>query len=267
MSTSPPFAAKAALLAVFCAAFAVTGAAQRGAVARVTRAIKDVKILDGQAQWAATPHSAVPRGAVVRTADSSRAELVVGDRFVTRLAANTFLSLGRNDVALNQGAILFEAPAGARNAKVQVGDITVDVAGTTGMIERYGRTYAKILLLQGKARVYVSGKVGESVLVDQGQILITKPGAKSLPEPVDFNIAQLYETSVLTNADFAALPSKPLIDRAIEAQRKNPNLNPTNLVIYGRGTLVNLVEPADSDVPSPEVTPTPRPKKASPWKR
>ncbi len=266
MAASFSSLAKGRLVTVLCAIFAGGAAAQAIPGARVTRVINDVKVIQGQATRAAAVNAEVPEGAVIRTAAASRAEIVLRDQMVVRLAGNTFLSLGAGALALNQGAVLFEAPRGARGAKIKAGAVTVDTAGTTGIIERFGATYVKILLLQGKARVFLAGKIGESVLVEPGQFLIAKPDPKTLAEAVDFDIAQLYKTSLLTNADFRPLPSKPLIDRAIAEQKKNPDLNATNLMIYGRGTLVNLVEP-DPATTAPPIASSPAPAAPSPRPR
>jgi hypothetical protein len=85
--------------------------------------------------------------------------------------------------------------------------------------------------------------VGESVLVSAGQLLLTRPGARKLPEPAHFDIAQLYRTSVFTSSGFRPLANAAAIERAIEKQKSDPDFTRTNLVIFGRGTLVNLVEP------------------------
>ncbi len=81
------------------------------------------------------------------------------------------------------------------------------------------------------------------MLLNAGQILIMKPNATSLAEPVDFEIGQLYRTSVLIGREFPRLATQPQIVAEIEKQRANTNLIPTNLVIYGRGTLVTLADP------------------------
>jgi hypothetical protein len=154
---------------------------------------------------------------------------------------------------LHHGAVLFQVPAGLYDAKITTGGINVAPAGTTGIIERFGSSYVKILVLEGTARVYVD-TVGESVLVNPGQLLITKPGAKTLPEAVHFNIAQLVKTSLLTGRDFAPLASRARIAEEIRKQQNDPNFTPTNLVIYGRGTLVTLVPPT----PGPAASPKPR---------
>ena len=128
--------------------------------------------------------------------------------------------------------------------------------GTTGIIERYGSAYVKILVLAGTARVYLGKVVGESVLVNPGQMLITRPGAATLPEAVHFDIAQLRKTSLLMGRDFAPLASSAAIENEIRKQRSDPDFTPTNLVIYGRGTLVTLVppQPVPAKSPKPEKT-------------
>ena len=77
-----------------------------------------------------------------------------------------------------------------------------------------------------------------------GQLLITSPKAEGLPEPVHFDIEHLYKTSLLTNNDFAPLGSRAAILQAIAKQKSDPQFVPTNLVIFGRGTLVNLIPPS-----------------------
>lgn len=212
--------------------------------ARVTRVIKDVKVVSP----ATTPHAArlnetIPDGGGVRTGRGSRAELAFRDRSVARLGANTVCDLETTSQSLTlaEGAVLFQAPAGG-GPKIKIGGITASIGGTTGIVERFGRAYVKFLMLEGTARVYLA-KVGESVLVQPGQLLITKPEVKTLPEAVHYDIGQLYKTSLLTNADFAPLASSAKITREIQKQQSDPDFIRTNLVIFGRGTLVNLVDP------------------------
>jgi hypothetical protein len=87
-----------------------------------------------------------------------------------------------------------------------------------------------------------------------------------LPEPVDFEIGQLYRTSLLIGRDFARLASQPQIAAEIQKQRADPSLIPTNLVIYGRGTMVNLADPSKvrgkANAPT-SPTPAPSPQRAS----
>ncbi|HEX8280895.1 MAG TPA: FecR domain-containing protein [Chthoniobacterales bacterium] len=241
----------------------IAGAAVAKGEARLTRVIKDVQLVRGSAR-AAAPNDRVGDGSVRAGADS-RAELVLPGNTLLRMGANSVVTLseGAKRAELGEGALLFQAPKPNAGVKLRTGALTIEIGGATGMVERYAN-YVKVLLLQGTARVFLQSKLGESVLVDAGQILITRPDAKTLPEPVDFEIAQLYRTSVLTNRDFRPLPSDPLIQAEIEKQKKNPALIPTNLVIRGRGTLVTLADPATVETraqqrggsPSPSPTPS-----------
>ena len=232
--------------------------------ARLTRVIKNVTILaPNTGARVAAPNETVTTGDIVRTAADSRAELTFADRSLARLGAKTVLRLTQRDWTLEEGAVLIQAPRGT-SARIKTGTINLQAGGATGIIERFGPTYAKIMLLQGTARVFMPAKVGESMLLKAGQMLILKPDAKSLPEAVDFEIGQLYRTSLLIGRDFGRLPSQPEIAAEIQKQRANPNLIPTNLVIYGRGTLVNLADPEKPkrDARKPAASPSPAPAQA-----
>ena len=251
VARSVTFACAAALLV--CAA---GDADAQATAARVTRAIKDVKLVAAQgAARLVAANERLSDGSVLRTGVDSRAEIAFGGSAIARLGGKTAVRLGRQarDLELQEGAVLFQMPRGFHDAKITTGGINVATAGTTGIIERFGSAYVKILVLEGTARVYLN-KVGESVLVKPGQLLITKPGAKTLPEAVHFNIAQLVKTSLLTGRDFAPLASRGRIDEEIRKQQNDPNFTPTNLVIYGRGTLVTLVPPAPAPAASPKPT-------------
>lgn len=252
VARSVTFACTAALLLISSASDAAAQTSQ----ARITRAVKDVKLVPTQGSpRAVSTDERLGDGAVLRTGVDSRAEVAFGGSAILRLGGNTAVQLRNHarGLELRDGAVLFQVPRGERAAKITTAGINVATTGTTGIIERFGSAYVKILVLEGTARVYLN-KVGESLLVNPGQLLITKPGAKTLPEAVHFNIAQLVKTSLLTGRDFAPLASQARIDEQIRKQQADPNFTPTNLVIYGRGTLVTLVPPT----PTPAASPKPR---------
>jgi hypothetical protein len=100
----------------------------------------------------------------------------------------------------------------------------------------------------------LTNRLGESLLLQAGQILITKPDVTALPEPADFDIAREMKTCLLVR-EFEPLPSQ----RRIESEeQKQLNLIakgtyiPSNLVIFGRGTQVTLVS-APSTTPAPKT--------------
>ena len=173
-----------------------------------------------------------------------------------RLGPKTTVSIQRSNAHHEswEGAVLFQIPKGAREIKIKTAAITAASTGATGIIERHGQFYVKLLVLEGTVRCYLTNRLGESLLVQPGQILITKPDVTALPEPADFDIAREMKTCLLVR-EFQPLPSQ----RRIESEeQKQLNLIakgtyiPSNLVILGRGTQVTLVN-------APSTTPPPKP--------
>jgi quercetin dioxygenase-like cupin family protein len=237
--------------------------------ARITRMKKEVKIAPGRTMpaRAASGRDQLSNGGSIRTGADGEAELTFPDQTVTRLGDQSAAELTDDSrtLELREGAVLFSAPKSGR-VKVRSGGITASIGGTTGIMERHENLYLKILVLEGTVRVY-SDKIGESVLVTPGQMLITKPGTQTLPEAVHFDLSQLYRTSTLVNSGFAPLARRDEILRAIKKQQSDPDLIHTNLIIYGRGTLVNLLPPAPTETTktaAPAISRSPSPNKPPP---
>lgn len=246
-------------LALFLAIFCCTQnffAADLSAV-RVSRVLKDVKLVPpGSGGRAVKSGEIVPMGATLRTGAAARAEITLPGPAVVRLGGKTALALSANGWELGDGLVLFQVPKQGSAPKIKTGAINAEVRGSTGLMERNGGAYVKILILEGEARIYTS-RLGESIVMTAGQLLITSPKAEGLPEPVHFDIEHLYKTSLLTNNDFAPLGSRELIVQAIQKQKSDPQFIPTNLVIFGRGTLVNLVPPKPAPVRAPRPSSRP----------
>ncbi|MFL6584023.1 MAG: FecR domain-containing protein [Chthoniobacterales bacterium] len=241
--------------------------------ARVSQVIKDVQLLQSNgAPRAATTRDVVRQGTAVRTGADSRAELTFTDLTIARMGANTIFSFdeGTRTVDLANGAILLRVPKGSGGAKVQTAAVTAAITGTTVMVEYHKGTYAKFICLEGTMRVYLKGHLGESVLVAAGQMLIVNPNATRLADPVDVDLDRLVRTSLLLAPPFGPLGSETLMAGSTLDQlgkKTAGTLLDTNLVIFGRGTLVTMVDPASLDVvdqaraageePSPTATPRP----------
>ena len=102
----------------------------------------------------------------------------------------------------------------------------------------------KFVVLAGTSRLYRPGHFGDSVLVGPGQMVIGNPN-DPVSDPVDFDIGRFVKTSRFM-VGLPPLPSAPLIaSEARQQQREisNKTLVETNMVIYGGGTLVSLVNP------------------------
>ncbi|MEP7249425.1 MAG: FecR domain-containing protein, partial [Spartobacteria bacterium] len=228
-----------------------TGAAQLKQ-ARVSQVIKDVRILPGQAApRAAKISDEVRDGTAVRTGIESRAELTFTDQTLARLGANTIFSFneGTRNLELGGGAMLLRVPKNSGGAQINTAAITAAITGTTILLEFHPNAYIKFIVLEGTGRIFRNNKVGESVLVHAGQMLIVNPNGKDLPDPVDVDIDRLTKTSALLSSDFAPLPSRDLIAREISVQTQKKTeqaLLDTNLVIFGGGTDVTLTAAVDA---------------------
>ena len=244
--------------------------------ARVSQVIKDVKLLPAQAApRPAHVSDGIRNGTAVRTGLESRAELTFTDQTLARLGANTIFTFdqGTRKLELGSGAMLLRVPKNAGGAQINTAAITAAITGTTVMLEFHPNAYIKFIILEGTGRIFRNDRVGESVLVHAGQMLIVNPNGKGLPDPVDVDLKRLMQTSLLING-FGPLASDDLIAQVINAQsaqKDNGGLIETNLVIFGGGTAVNLLDPTQANVINqansnserqptpPPATPTPPP--------
>ena len=249
--------------------------------AQVTQVVKDVKLLPtGAAARPAAVNDDVRDGIAVRTGMDSRSELKFTDQTLARLGANTLFSFseGTRNLNLQDGAMLLRVPKGAGGAKINSSAVTAAITGTTVMLETHALTkknknsYYKFIVLEGTARLYLPGRLGESTLVKAGQMIIMRLDSKTIPEPVDVDIGKITQSSLLVTGFSTPLGSETLI--AFERTRQNEQKNSgqlieTNLVIYGGGTNVVLADPntvdvavsaessaAKSTAPTPTPTPT-----------
>ena len=227
--------------------------------AQVTQVVKDVKLLPtGAAARPATVNDEVRDGIAVRTGVDSRSELKFTDQTLARLGANTLFSFseGTRNLNLQDGAMLLRVPKGAGGAKINSSAVTAAITGTTVMLETHAsakknkNSYYKFIVLEGTARLYLPGRLGESTLVKAGQMIIMRLDSKMIPEPVDVDIQKITQSSLLITG-FGPLGSETLI--AFERTRQNEQKNSgqlieTNLVIYGGGTNVVLADPNTVDV-------------------
>jgi uncharacterized RmlC-like cupin family protein len=225
--------------------------------ARVTHVVNDVKLISAQAApHAATVGKSVRDGDAIGTGAASRSEVILADQAIVRLGPKTTVSFSEATRTMNlgEGAMLFQIPKSAGDVKIKTDAVTTASKGATGIIERHGQFYVKVLVLEGTVRCYLTHPLGESLLVQPGQILITKPAVTALPEPADFDIAREMKTCLLIR-DFPPLPSQRLIESEEQKQLKliaKGTYIPSNLVIFGRGTQVNLVNPTPAPPKKPQ---------------
>src|SRR6266513_77661 len=226
--------------------------------ATVTQIINDVKLLPtGAAAKPAAINDNVSDGSAVQTGRDSRTELTFTDQTLARLSPNTIFSFnkGTRNLDLADGAMLLHVPKGAGGAKISTAAVTAAITGTTVIVEYHPHAYLKFISLEGTARLSLKHRWGETVLVRPGQMLITNPDAKSLPDPVDVDLDRLLKTARLI-IDFPPLDSRNLIAKESAKQQRaksKKSLIDTNLVIFGKGTLVSLTNPAQMTAVSQPV--------------
>jgi FecR-like protein len=214
--------------------------------AEVTKVINRVSVIDP----AKGTHSAVLRDVIkddlgLQTGARSRSELLFQDNTLTRIGAETFFSFktGTRDMTLERGSMLLQVPKGLGGATIHTAAVTAAITGTTIMMEYSPGQYLKVLVLEGSLRLSRNGSFGDSLVLHPGKMVIMRPDAKKIPDPIDVDLAQIVRTSTLVNFPGSnILPSMPLIQAAISGQAKEVakgTLVPTNLVM-GHGTKVVL---------------------------
>src|SRR5207248_1849711 len=214
--------------------------------AEVTKIINRVSVIEpAKGDRPAALRDVIKDDLGLQTGVRSRSELLFQDNTLTRLGAETFFSFktGTRDMTLEKGSMLLQVPKGLGGAKIYTAAITAAITGTTIMMEYSPGQYLKVLVLEGSLRLSRNGSFGNSLVLHPGKMVIMRPDAKKIPDPIDINLAEIVRTSSLVNFPGSnLLPSMPLIQAAISDQAKEVakgTLVPTNLVM-GHGTKVVL---------------------------
>ena len=237
----------------------VPGARAAGKEAAVTERVKDVRLLLPHAQpRPIVLNENVHDGSAVRTGAESRAELTFVDQTITRLGENTVFNVGTEarTYNLNSGAILMYAPRNAGEIQIHTTTMTVAVTGFTALAD--AGPYKKLILVEGKAEVWLTQHPRERKSMHSGQLIAIPPGATKLPPVLDFDVCKLIANGRLFTAFKRKLPSWNLILDQCKSQQADQQagnlIDPTNL---------NAVDQARSALPPPPASrppPTPPPR-------
>ena len=235
-----------AALALYSGVFVQQSVAGPLTSAEVTKIINRVTVIEAaKGDRPAILRDVIKDDLGLQTGARSRSELLFQDNTLTRLGAETFFSFetGTRDMTLEKGSMLLQVPKGLGGAKIHTAAVTAAITGTTIMIEYSPGKYIKVLVLEGSLRLSRNGSFGDSLVLRPGKMVIMRPDAKKIPEPIDVDLAQIVKTSPLVNFPRSnILPSMPLIQAAISDQAKElakGTLVPTNLVM-GHGTTMVL---------------------------
>ncbi len=227
--------------------------------ATINKLVNDVKVVD----FAKGPHSAsvgdvVAYNQAVRTGIESRAELLFQDDTLTRLGAETYFTFkaGTREMSLDRGTMLLQVPKGRGGAQIRAGSVKASITGTTILLEHLPGRDVKAIVLEGSMKLSIVGRLGETLSLEPGQMILMRPDAKRLPNPVDVDIKSLMKTSKLISPQtgksakqaFKPLPSAALVAKSVAAQSGGggsgggsgggKKKSKSNLVIVGGGATV-----------------------------
>src|SRR5947208_10269029 len=214
--------------------------------AEVTKIINRVSVIEpAKGDRPAVVRDVIKDDRGLQTAARSRSELLFQDNTLTRIGAETFFSFktGTRDMTLERGSMLLQVPKGLGGAKIHTAAVTAAITVTTIRMEYSAGRYLKVLVLEGSLRLSRNGSFGNSVVLHPGKMVIMRPDAKKIPDPIDVDLAEIVRTSTLVNFPGSnILLSMALIQATISHQAKvvaKGTLVPTNLVM-GHGTKVVL---------------------------
>lgn len=230
---------------------------------QMTRVAGDVRLVAENAQpRPASVSDIVADRVTIQTGANGSAEAICADQTLVRLGSNTRFSFkkGSRRLDLAEGVAFVQVPKRSRGARLSAAGIGTVVAGTTALLESHPSVF-KFLVFDGTGRLYRPGHLGESVLLEAGQMVIGNP-KEALSDPVDFDIGRFLKTSRFI-AEFSPLRSQASMVAESEKQaraKSKKTLIDTNLVIFGGGTRVSLVNPNPGGQTDAQVsTETPKP--------
>src|SRR5947208_16244803 len=169
--------------------------------AEVTKIITRVRVIEpAKGDRPATLRDVIKDDLDLQTGARSRSELLFQDNTLTRVGAETFFSFktGTRDMTLERGSMLLQVPKGLGGAKIHTAAVTGAITGTTIMMEYGPGKYLKVLVLEGSLRLSRNGS-GDSLVLHPGKMVIMRPDAKKIPDPIDVDLAQIVRTSILVN--------------------------------------------------------------------
>jgi hypothetical protein len=246
------------LPALLCAVQALSAAPFQEAT--ITRVVNQVDLLPPARQpQKASVGSEVRGQTAVRTGADSRTELRFPDHTITRLGANALFRFdtGTRRMELEQGTILFSPAKGSGGGEVQMGAVTAAVAGTTFLGSHLPKQEIKVIVLEGKVRVFWKGFFLGSRVLKPGEIFqlpLTSPSARATVSRLE--LKKLLATSrLLESGGFGPLPSQPQILSAAGSQKLPPLVKITNPQADGPLTAQTARRTEDVTQPRPPAPP------------
>jgi len=185
-----------------------------------SQVVKDVKVVSRATETTATAkvRDVFKSPDLIRTGADSLAELIASDKTVTRVGANTIFSFERAGRAINleQGSVLFYSPKGKGGGTIKTKGASAAVLGTTIVVTATAGGGFKAIVLEGKGQITLPN--GSFRILQAGQVTFVLPGSQRFGPQLNINLQKLVENSRLVQGFETELPSKPVIQAAIERQ-------------------------------------------------
>lgn len=250
------------LLATLCTLQGLSAAPFQEAT--VTRVVNQVDLLrpDRKPQKASVGIE-VRGNTAVRTGADSRTELRFPDHTITRLGANALFRFesGARSMELEQGTILFSPAKGTGGGELRMGAVTAAVAGTTFLGSHLPKQEIKVIVLEGKVKVFWKGFFLGSRVLKPGEIFhlpLTSPQARATISRLE--LKKLLATSrLLESGGFGPLPSLPGMLAAAGSQKLPPLHKIGNPQVSGPLTAQTARRTEEVSRPRPSAPPPPRP--------
>lgn len=185
-----------------------------------SQVVKDVKVVSRATETTATAKvsDVFKSPDLIRTGADSLAELIASDKTVTRVGANTVFSFERAGRAINleQGSVLFHSPKGKGGGTIKTKGASAAVLGTTIVVTATVGGGFKAIVLEGRGQITLPN--GSFRILQAGQVTFVLPGSQRFGPQLNINLSKLVENSRLVQGFEQELPSKPVIQAAIERQ-------------------------------------------------
>ena len=194
-----------------------------------------VKLVLGQAT--AKANTSLAAGSTFSTAAKSRSEVALKSGLFRTGSATRVQIAGEDAVQLEAGTLLVASQPGLfrRSVSVQAPGYGFQVRGTAQVFYDPGRSI-RVVALEGQVVVSLASLSGEKVTLKPGQQLIISPNERSLPRPIEIDLARLMETSQLLSSAFEPVVTAQRLGSAARKQEREisgESLEATPLMMEG----------------------------------
>ena len=180
----------------------------------------------------------------VATGADSRAELQFPDKSLTRLGANSRLTIrgDQRTLDLDEGVMFLQVPKQMGGAKIRTGAVTAAVTGTTVVLERLPLKQGglKLIVIEGVVELFRNDKPGEFRSINAGEMLMMDLSSSGIPATKEVDLKQMLKSGNKFFQGVEGTPNSAQVNNAVSHQQSqiaSGVLKKLGLVIPGRGNV------------------------------